>query len=119
MSDSKTTADRLARAHTGEAMGWILEVGRSSLSKDADRLRAAQLILEMGHGKPTQAVISIPAKGAAAQRLAQYSTDKLLEMIEARGGMEALIQRNAIDGEFAEVPTLAAPTAPDDGSDLI
>jgi hypothetical protein len=119
MSDSKTTADRLARAHTSEAIGAIVNVLRSEHTKDADKLRAAELLLDRGHGKATQATITIPAKGAAAQRLAQLSTEKLLEMIEARGGMEVLHQRNAIEGEFTEAPAALPAPPPDDGSDLI
>lgn len=89
------------------------------MAKDTDRLRAAQLILEMGHGKPTQAVIAIPSRGAGAQRVAQYTTEKIMEMIEERGGMQAMLERNAIEADFTELKTLPAPTTPDDGSDLI
>lgn len=120
MSDAKTSADRLARMHTSEAVGAIVDVMRNPMAKDTDRLRAAELLLDRGHGRATQATITISAKGAVAGRLAQLTTEALMERIEAAGGLDALHRRNAIEGQFTELPPgLPAPTTPDDGSDLI
>lgn len=120
MSD-KHSADRLARAYTTEAISALVDVMRDPLAKGSERVAAANAILDRGHGKATQAVITVPAKGAAAQRLAQLSMDKLMAMIEAQGGMELLARRNAIDAEYKELPAppdaipappAAAPAAP-------
>ncbi len=120
MADQPTSADRLAREHTAQAIKTIADMMTDVFAKPADRLRAAELILDRGHGKATQAIIALPAKGAAAQRLAQLTTEKIMELIEASGGMAALAARHAIEGEFVELPAPSpTPAAPDDGSDLL
>lgn len=52
--------------------------------KPAERLRAAQTILERGHGKAVQAVIQVPAKARLQAQLAEMSDEQLLAL--ARGG---------------------------------
>lgn len=111
-------ADRLARAHTSEAIGLLVQVVRSSGAKDSDRIAAAKELLDRGHGRSTQAVVSLPAKGATAQRLAALTSEKLLERIEAMGGLEMLHQRMkqpalpVIEGEIVPAGTLPEPITP-------
>lgn len=130
MADPNGRVDRLARAYTSLAIGALVDVLRAPLAKDADKIRAAAELLDRGHGKATQATITVSAKGAAAHRLAMMSTDALLERIEASGGMDELRRRHAIEGQFTEMPRgLPAPepatptnltaALPEDGSDLI
>lgn len=77
-----STADSLARLHTAEAIGTLVDVMRNGL-KDSDRVSAAKEVLDRGHGKAAQAVISIPARQAVAQRLAQLDDSALLAIAAA------------------------------------
>lgn len=83
------SADSMSRLYTAEAVGLAVQIVRGDIpgAKAADRLRAAQLILDRGHGRAVQAVISVPARQAVAARLAAMSEDALLA-IAARGSRE-------------------------------
>lgn len=76
-------ADTLAREHTTEAIGAIVDVMRGWDSKPGEVLAAAQALLDRGHGKPTQAIIAIPAEAKAADQLASMSDADLLAAIGA------------------------------------
>lgn len=76
-------ADTLAREHTTEAIGAIVDVMRDEFSKPGEVLAAAQALLDRGHGKPTQAIITIPAAPRAADQLASMSDADLLAAIGA------------------------------------
>ena len=78
------SADSLARLHTAEAVGTIVEIMRNAGSVK-DRQRAAEFIIERGHGKAVQAVITVPARQAIAAKLASLSDDALLAI--AQGGV--------------------------------
>lgn len=80
---SKSTADTLARAYASEAIGVQVEVMRNGAEKAADRLRAAQDILDRGFGKPTSTVVTLPARANAAHRLASMSDSALLAVVQA------------------------------------
>jgi hypothetical protein len=54
--------------------------------KPAERLRAAETILDRGHGKAVQAVISVPSRQAVALRLASMSDDDLLRIAQNAQG---------------------------------
>lgn len=76
-------ADTLAREHTVEAIGRIVDVMRDEESKPGEVLSAAQALLDRGHGKPTQAIIAIPVAPRAQDQLAQMSDAELLMAIGA------------------------------------
>lgn len=81
------SADALARLHAREAVGAIVEVMRNRDAAPEHRLRAAALLLDRGHGKPTQAVVTVPATRANAARLAGMTTAALLAIVQrAQGG---------------------------------
>jgi hypothetical protein len=96
------TADSLARLFTREAIGALVEIVRGA-GKPADRLRAAEALLDRGYGRATQAIISVPARQAVAQRLAMMDDAALLAIASA--GRQALLH-NAVD---------VGPTASDGG----
>jgi len=75
------SADSLARLHTAEAVGALVDVMRNG--KPAERMRAAELIIERGHGKAVQAVISVPARQAIASKLAALDDAALLAIASA------------------------------------
>lgn len=82
------SADSLARLHTAEAMGLMVQAVRGQIPgiKPAERLRAAETILDRGHGKAVQAVISVPSRQAVAARLAAMSDDDLLRIAQNAQG---------------------------------
>lgn len=83
-------ADSLARVHTAEAVGVVIKIMRGQEEGAGPvlnaRLRAAQTIIDRGHGRAVQAVISIPARHAVAARVAAMSDDALLALCAARMG---------------------------------
>lgn len=81
------TLESLARAHSTEALGVIIDVMRDCPSPEL-RIKAAQLVIDRGHGKATQAVITMPVRQAVATKLYALSDDELLELAaEARNKM--------------------------------
>jgi|ERR1700688_1064637 len=99
-------ADTLAREHTAEAVGRIVDVMRDEFSKPGEVLAAAQALLDRGHGKPSQMVITMPAEPKAADRLATMSDADLLAAI---GAARIARQRAlpAIESTVAEPDELA------------
>lgn len=92
MSNQNTlpaTADSLARLYTAEAVGTVVEVMRGAIGgKEAkDRLQAAQVILDRGHGKAVQATIAVPTREALTRKLAALTDDELLEIARRGRGM--------------------------------
>ena len=51
------------------------------MSEDKDKLRAAEQILDRGHGKPLSATISLPASKQQQAMLAALSDDELMARI--------------------------------------
>lgn len=88
-------ADTLARQHTEAAINTLVEVMSERPrfddetgellggAKPGERVAAAKELLDRGYGKPTQAIISIPAKPRAADALASMSDADLLAAIGA------------------------------------
>ena len=91
-------ADDLARRHTDLAIRTAVEVMSSELAEDRDRLRAAELLLDRGHGKPIAAVIQIPAPKRAAEMLAAMDDEALLAVLQ-RQQLPRLVQ----DADIIEV----------------
>jgi len=52
--------------------------------EDGDRIRAAEAILDRGYGKPSQAIIAIPANRRQAALLAGMSDEQLVAVIEQK-----------------------------------
>ncbi len=52
--------------------------------EDRDRIRAAEAILDRGYGKPSQAIIQVPASKRQAAILASMSDDQLVAIIEKK-----------------------------------
>jgi hypothetical protein len=85
----------MAREHTAAALDTIKLVMSDPLAEHKDRLRAAEQILDRGHGKPLSATIQLPTSRRAALAMAQLSDEELMERINAvplprlaRGGHE-------------------------------
>lgn len=94
LSGMTQLADTLARAHTTKAIQTLVEVMEGGPTIDdegmvidgykaSDRISAAKEILDRGYGKPTQAIITLPAQPKVADRLAGMSDADLLATIGA------------------------------------
>jgi hypothetical protein len=75
------SADSLARDHTEEAVGVIHDIMLDPFAENKDRLRAAETLIDRGHGKAVSAVISVPVAKRVAAALATMSDEELLERI--------------------------------------
>lgn len=97
-------ADALARESAGEAIKVIREIMIDPLAENKDRLKAAESLLERGHGKPAQAIIAIPASRRVGETAASMTDEQLLEIMRAvpLPMLVAPIQ----DAEFEEVDPL-------------
>jgi hypothetical protein len=100
------SADKLARNHTALAIETLAEIMADPWAKDADRIKAADSILDRGHGKPLAATISLPPSKLALQQLAAMSDDELMEVI--RKPLPRLAAP-AIEAQFSEVPPARDP----------
>lgn len=78
-------AQRLAKLHTAEAIGVLVEVMRNPGAKAGERSSAANSLLDRAHGRAAVLVQDLRAKGNVAQQLAAASDDELLSiLLEAR-----------------------------------
>lgn len=77
------SADSIARDHTEAALQTIYDVMTDECTENKDRLRAAETLLDRGHGKAVSAVISVPASKRAAAQMATMSDEELMAAIRS------------------------------------
>lgn len=77
-------ASDIARDHTERALNVITEIMDDPFEEARDRLRAAETIIDRGHGKAAQAVIAIPASRQLAAALAGLSDEQLVSIVNAQ-----------------------------------
>jgi translation initiation factor IF-2 len=75
--------DDLAREHAPDAIGVLVEEMQNAV-ESRDRIRAAEAVLDRGYGKPSQAIIQVPANRRQAALLAAMSDDSLVAVIEQK-----------------------------------
>ena len=75
--------DELARAHAPRAIELLADTMESAV-EDRDRIRAAEAILDRGYGKPSQAIIQVPASRRQAALLAGMTDEQLVAVIEQK-----------------------------------
>lgn len=109
-------ADSLARMHTAEAVGTLVDVMRNAV-KPAERLAAAQAVLDRGHGRAVQAIISVPARQAVALRLAGMSDAELMSI--AKSGRGSAPEKGSPQALGARGGTMLAPTAHTRENDIV
>jgi len=111
-------ASELAREHTQRAISIIAEVMDTS-PEAKERLRAAEMLLDRGHGKPMSTTIQIPAQQMAQEALAQMSDDELLTLVRGaplprlRAQAASTVDATVIDVESVPSPEPAASAAAD------
>lgn len=83
MNDTSLTSDTaLARLHTAEAIGTLVDVMRGGpLTLPTDRIRAANSLLERAHGKPVGQAAGSGERKAVSVQLASMSDADLLEVL--------------------------------------
>ena len=81
--DDDADIGELARSHAPRAL-TLLADAMETAETDKDRIRAAEAILDRGYGKPSQAIIQIPANRRQAALLAGMSDEQLVAVIEAK-----------------------------------
>lgn len=121
------SAESLARAYTQEAIGTLLDVMRGDVREvvndlgepiemetatTADKLRAAAILLDRGHGKATQAVITIPVKQRASAKLYAMSDEELLTLAHA-----ARAEMQNANGEGGVTPQKGDPLGASAGAE--
>lgn len=82
--DSQTMElQKLARTHTVDAVNVIVEIMKNEKNEPGVRLRAADIVLERGHGKPYQ-----PHTGSDGEPLdlQNITTEALFELYAKVGG---------------------------------
>lgn len=94
------SASELARQHTERAIEVAAEILENG--EDKDRLKAADMLLDRGHGKAAQAIIAVPASKQQQAMLAAMSDDELMKVLQA-----ARLPRLApIEASFTEIDPL-------------
>lgn len=105
MSRSPKSVDALARDHDEEAISVIREIMIDPFSEAKDRIRAAETLLDRGHGKAAQAIIAVPATKKMMQQAAALEDSALLEIIrgEPLPRLGAPEREPVIEAEFEPV----------------
>lgn len=94
------SASELARKHTERAIEVAAEILENG--EDKDRLKAADMLLDRGHGKAAQAIIAVPASKQQQAMLAAMSDDELMKVLQ-----HARLPRLApIDATYQEIDPL-------------
>lgn len=96
---ARKSADALAREHTELAVDVLAQIMRDEFAKDGDRIKAADSILDRGHGKPLNATIALPMSKAHAARLVSMTDDELIQLVEAQPLPRLALPNPARSGE--------------------
>ena len=111
----KATLSEMAREHTQEALGVVLEVMREG-DTDAIRLAAANIVLDRGYGRP-QAALEVTSAPVAAdwERVRQAVASLTLEHLEAVHAAEGLHDLSAVPTAALEAALIVADAGRADG----
>lgn len=101
----KTLAE-LARGYTERAMKILVDVMEDPFAEDKDKIKAADSVLDRGHGKPTQAVIAVPPAQAVRDAAARLTRAELERIIREAPLPQLRHESEPIEGEFEEVDPL-------------
>jgi len=101
MATNRRSADDMARDYTSEALDTIHEIMIEPLAEHRDRLRAAETLLDRGHGRAVSAVINVPAAKKLQAQLVGMTEEQLYEVIRAQPLPKML--QHVEDAEYVEV----------------
>lgn len=100
-SDTVLDVAQLSRVHTREMVDVIHEIAINGDEKASDRLRAANMMLDRGHGAVTQSVIQIPAERQRRIEEAKFTDAQLEHVIKTSPEFLAL-QAVAEEAQYVE-----------------
>lgn len=110
------SADSLARVHTAEAMGVVVGIMRGQILDHPAvmnaRLKAAQAVIDRGHGRAVQAVISVPARHAVAARVAAMTDEALLALAQRGRGEGSTGENEGPIGSHPDAGTIQRASGP-------
>ena len=107
-----STVEALAKLHAKEALSVQVEIMRDPDVKPEIRLKAADSVLDRGVGRPSRAVVYVPAKQRTAAQLASMSDEQLLALAAQARAQQA----QAAEQEASEMRAAAAEAASMDPS---
>jgi class 3 adenylate cyclase len=96
--------DALARTHGERAIEIIAQIMNDPFAEDRDKIKAADSMLDRGHGKPLVATIALPSNRAHQAVLAAMSDEELMARIQGA----ALPRLAPIEVTCSEVDDLLA-----------
>jgi hypothetical protein len=97
----------LARSHGPRAIELLADAMETAI-EDRDRIRAAEAILDRGYGKPSQAIIAVPASRRQQAILATLTDDQLVAIIEKKQLPSLTPRQPMIDVTPARAPQKSA-----------
>ena len=100
MGNEQMSASELARKYTDRAIEVVAEIMEGG--EDKDRLKAAETLLDRGHGKAAQAIIAVPPSRQQQALLAAFSDDELMAVLSAA----KLPKLAPIEAEFTDIDPL-------------
>ena len=83
MAQLTRSLDALAREHTERAVEVLADVMNDPFAEPRDKIKAADSMLDRGHGKPLTAVIALPASRRQAAMLAAFTDEELMARIQS------------------------------------
>lgn len=98
----KTLAE-MARAYTERAMNTLVSIMEDPFAEDKDKIKAADSVLDRGHGKPTQAVIALPPAQMVRDAASRLSREELERIIRDAPLPQLRHESEAVDAEYEEV----------------
>lgn len=129
MPAPKRSIEAQAQDHTEKAVEVLAEIMADPFEEAKDRIKAADALLDRGHGKPIAVSIQLPNSRRAAQ-LAQYSDEELIAVIEqaelprisdsriAKTSKPKYLPPDVIDAEFVPAGHKSSlPSEPSEPSD--
>jgi hypothetical protein len=105
LENGMSDASKLARDHDAEAIKVIKDIMDDPHAEHKDRLKAAEALLDRGHGKAAQAIIAVPASRKMITELAALSEEELYAVIQSEplprlGAPQA--EKEIIDADFED-----------------
>jgi hypothetical protein len=104
MNDDRNI-DEQARSYSSEAIKTFAEVMRDPLAENRDRLRAAENLVDRGHGKAVTP-IAVKTQGKIRDQLASLTDDELYAIVHAEPLPSLVGPDRVIEADFDEVDPL-------------
>lgn len=97
----KRSIEQQAQDHTERAIAVLAEIIDDPFEESKDRIKAADSLLDRGHGKPIAVSLALPGSRRAAE-LANYTDEELIAAIE----QQPLPRLAALPDSRSRIPSL-------------